>query len=151
MMLLWFLLPFNLSAEWTADLSAVADHFAQLTCFNTQFSFLSLQHLPCLLVFALTVILAAVGMAHFWQYSFEDKIRIRLLYGFFIAMTIATVLFMVVQQQHFDVLMRLLILCASPLIAHVLTFTSSRLSNILFFVVVALVVAITVYHLIEYV
>jgi hypothetical protein len=159
--LLWFLLPFNLSAEWTTDLSPLANHFSQLAdvslplidsnaqspALNSQFSILHSHFLPGLLVFALTVILAVIGMAHFWQYSFEDKIRIRLLYGFFITMTSVTALFILLQPQHFDVLMRLLTLCACPLIAHVLTFTSSRLSNILFFVALALVVALTAFNL----
>lgn len=147
--LLWLLMPFNLSTEWMTDLSFMGDHFLQLTdVFHiSQSAF----HFPLsnILAFALIVILAFVGMAHFWQYSFEDKIRIRLLYGFFTAMTAVTVLFIVVQPQHFDVLMRLLILCTSPLIAHVLTFTSTRLSNILFFVAVALTIALTAYNLIE--
>ena len=146
--LLWFLLPFNLSDEWTTDLTPLADHFSQLANIAIQSPLTSHLFLGGLLVFILTIILAAIGMAHFWQYSFEDKIRIRLLYGFFTAMTAVTVLFILVQPQHFDVLMRLLTLCASPLIAHVLTFTSSRLSNILFFVALALAVAITVFNLV---
>ena len=154
--LLWFLMPFNLSAEWMTDLSFMGDHFLQLTDLSPHNSLLSplTSHfspltLSTILAFALIAILSFVGMAHFWQYSFEDKIRIRLLYGFFTVMTSVTVLFIIVQPQHFNVLMRLLILCASPLIAHVLTFTSSRLSNILFFVALALTVALTAFNLIE--
>ena len=146
--LVWFLLPFNLSADWTADLSPLADHFALLADIANP-SFPSTSYLlGSILVFALTLILGAVGITHFWQYSFEDKIRIRLLYGFFTAMTAFTVFLILVQPQHFDVLMRLLTLCACPLIAHVLTFTSSRLSNILFFVALGLALALTVFNLI---
>lgn len=152
--LLWFLFPFNLSADWTTNLSPLASHFAQLADITLHSSLIG--HHPQLityhiiarfLILTLTVTLAAVGMAHFWQHSFEDKIRIRLLYGFFTAMTAVTVLFIVLQPQHFDVLMRLLTLCACPLIAHVMTFTSSRLSNILFFIALALTLAVTAYNL----
>lgn len=146
--LVWFLLPFNLSADWTADLSPLADHFALLADISRP----SIPTPPYLLgsIFALvlTLVLGAIGITHFWQYSFEDKIRIRLLYGFFTAMTAFTVFLILVQPQHFDVLMRLLTLCACPLIAHVLTFTSSRLSNILFFVALGLALALTVFNLI---
>ncbi len=145
--LLWFLLPFNLSDEWTTDFTPLADHFSKLADIAIQSPITSHLFLGGLLVFILTIILATIGMAHFWQYSFEDKIRIRLLYGFFTAMTAVTVLFILVQPQHFSVLMRLLTLCASPLIAHVLTFTSSRLSNILFFVALALALALAVFNL----
>lgn len=148
--LLWLLLPFNLSSEWSVDLSPFSDHFAQLA--NTTFHLSSFSFqlpLSAVLVFALTFCLAVVGIAHFWQYSFEDKIRIRLIYGFFTAMTAVTVLFIAVLPQHFDVLMQLFILCSSPLIAHVMTFTSSRLSNILFFVALAFAVALTIFNLFE--
>lgn len=144
---LWFLLPFNLSNEWTTDLSPLAEHFAQFADFS-RLSLATLFQTPStILVLALTLVLAAVGIVHFWQYSFEDKIRIRLLYGFFTTMTVVTVVFILAQPQHFDVLMRLLTLCACPLIAHVMTFTSSRLSNILFFVALALALSITVFNL----
>lgn len=148
--LLWFLLPFNISDEWTTDLSPLAEHFAQLGDVTIHFSLFTIHSLGGILAFALTLVLAAIGVAHFWQYSFEDKIRIRLLYGFFTTMTAVTVVFILAQPQHFDLLMRLLILCASPLIAHVMTFTSSRLSNILFFVALVLTLALIVFNLIPW-
>ncbi len=146
--LVWFLLPFNLSADWTADLSPLADHFALLADISRPSIPTPPYLLGSILALVLTLILGAIGITHFWQYSFEDKIRIRLLYGFFTAMTAFTVFLILVQPQHFDVLMRLLTLCACPLIAHVLTFTSSRLSNILFFVALGLALALTVFNLI---
>ena len=146
--LVWFLLPFNLSADWTADLSPLADHFALLADISRPSIPTPPYLLGSILALVLTLVLGAIGITHFWQYSFEDKIRIRLLYGFFTAMTAFTVFLILVQPQHFDVLMRLLTLCACPLIAHVLTFTSSRLSNILFFVALGLALALTVFNLI---
>jgi len=146
--LVWFLLPFNLSADWTADLSPLADHFALLADISRPSIPTPPYLLGSILALVLTLVLGAIGITHFWKYSFEDKIRIRLLYGFFTAMTAFTVFLILVQPQHFDVLMRLLTLCACPLIAHVLTFTSSRLSNILFFVALGLALALTVFNLI---
>lgn len=146
--LVWFLLPFNLSADWTADLSPLADHFALLADISRPSIPTPPYLLGSILALVLTLVLGAIGITHFWQYSFEDKIRIRLLYGFFTAMTAFTVFLILVQPQHFDVLMRLLTLCACPLSAHVLTFTSSRLSNILFFVALGLALALTVFNLI---
>ena len=146
--LVWFLLPFNLSADWTADLSPLADHFALLADISRPSIPTPPYLLGSILALVLTLVLGAIGITHFWQYSFEDKIRIRLLYGFFTAMTAFTVFLILVQPQHFDVLMRLLTLCACPLIAHVLTFTSSRLSNILFFVALGVALALTVFNLI---
>ena len=44
-------------------------------------------------------------------------------------------------------LMPICLVCASPLIAHLLTFTSSRFSNILFFVILAITLGLTVFNL----
>ena len=143
--LLWLMMPFNIPEGGSIDLAPFAEHFAQLVSFQP----ISLQSLSIgmIAVFVFTLVLAAIGTMHFWQYSFEDKIRIRLLYGFFITMTTFTLVFVMVQPQHYGVLMRIGFVCASPLIAHVLTFTNSRLSNIFFFVAISLVLVLTTYNL----
>jgi len=84
---------------------------------------------------------------HFWLHSFEDKIRIRLLYGFFTSMLLFCTLLLCLQPQHYKVLMPLLTVFASPLIAHFLTFTQSRLTNIVFIVVGVLTLALIVLNL----
>ena len=98
-------------------------------------------------MFAFLVILSAAGVIHFWSYSFEEKIRIRLIYGFLTSLLSFTLLFIVLQPQHYDALLRIAIVCASPLIAHVFTFTASRISNILFFVTAGLAVVIAAFSL----
>lgn len=139
----WFALLWLVYAQ---EFTLLTDHFSSLL-FTLHLSPFTLP-LGYILVYVFTLLLAAVGMVHFWHFSYEDKIRIRLLYGLFSTMTIFTLLFLALQPQHFDVLMRIGVICASPLIAHVFTFTSSRLSNILFFVVLALAVALTTLNLI---
>lgn len=145
--LLWFLVPRHFDDEWAMDLSPVGEHFSQLFDFNYEAPSFRLGHI---LVIVFTVILTTTGIIHFWRYSFEDKIRIRLLYGFFAVFAIFTLVFILVQPQHFQVFMPLFFIGASPLIAHVLTLTSSRLSNILFFVAVAILIAIAAYNLIVF-
>lgn len=142
----WLLLPLGVEMDgWQADLTPFTLHFAELTDLRLP-SYLAVT-LPQVLVFILTLVLATVGIVHFWNNSFEDKIRIRLLYGFFTTMTLVTLLAVVAQPQHYGVLMRVAFITASPLVAHVFTFTSSRLSNILFFVALASMVALTVFNL----
>lgn len=138
----WFAL---LWLVYIQDFTPLAHHFSLLlpSLHPSPFA-LPLGHI---LTYVFTLVLAAVGMVHFWHFSYEDKVRIRLLYGFFSTMTIVTLLLVLVQAQHFDVLMRIGIICASPLVAHVFTFSSSRLSNILFFVALALSVALTALNL----
>ena len=140
--LLWLMVPWGVGpTQWSLSLQPLADHFGELADIRYALPPYPLER-GILLLFAL--VLAAGGIMHFWSRSFEDKIRIRLLYGFFITLTALTVLFILAQPQHYDVLMRVLAVCASPLIAHVFTFTSSRLSGILFFTAIALSVALTV-------
>ena len=143
--LLWLLTPFSIPEGGGIDLTPLADHFSLLV---PQFSAAHLSPLaPHFFPLLFTLLLAGMGMLHFWQYSFEDKIRIRLLYGFFIALTIYTLVLILVLPQQADVLMRILFIGTSPIIAHVMTFTSTRLSNILFFVAIAMDVALTVVSL----
>ena len=129
---------------YKADITLALNHFAELGSISFVFTPPSVS---LILVFVFTAVMAAIGILHFWNYSFEDKIRIRLLYGFFTTLTIVTLLLMLLQPQHHAVLMRIAIINASPLIAHVLTFTSSRLSNILFFVAAGTAVVITAFNL----
>ena len=144
--LAWFLMPsLPLDDEWTIDLQPLGEHFAQLAQFMPVLSDLSLGRI---FSFVFLLIMSAIGIIHFWNYSFEDKIRIRLLYGLLTTLTILTLCFIIAQPQHFDVLIRVAFVCASPLIAHVLTFTNSRLSNILFFVAIGTAVLITIYNLV---
>jgi len=144
LILLWLLTPFGHSEEAGIDLSIFVTHFSAWGAFDWSMQSFDLSRI---IVLAFTLILSGIGIIHFWQRSFEDKIRIRLLYGFFSTMTIATVGMIILQPHHFDVLMRIAIVCASPLIAHLQTFTNSRLSNILFFVTLALTLGIIVFNL----
>jgi hypothetical protein len=94
------------------------------------------------LLFILAMML--LGMVHLSTHSFEDKIRIRQLYGYFSIMSIVLVLLLFLLPQHFDVLMMLLILHASPIVAHYLTLTHSRATNIIFLLAVAINLLITI-------
>ena len=170
---LWVLMATQLQSlswrTWLASLLAIATPYwiillailspltTQLSPLTSQLSLLTTHLSPPdynlsagrIMVFALILVMAAVSVAHFVQYSFEDKIRIRLLYGFFTAATAVFMLLILLQPQHYDVLIRLAIVSASPLIAHVMTFTASRLSNILFFCSAAIVIALAAYNLIQ--
>ena len=139
--LVWLMVPWGGDfAQWTFNLQPMAEHFSELAHLHYLLPPYLLER-GILLLFVL--VLAAVGIMHFWSRSFEDKIRIRLLFGFFTTLTVLTAFFILAQPQHYDVLMRLLVLFASPLIAHVFTFTSSRLSSIFFFSAIAISVALT--------
>ena len=99
------------------------------------------------LVFAFVVALGVTGTIHYWRNSSDDKIRIRQLYGWFIAMSVVCTLWLIAQPQHYDMLLRLLIVNTSPLIAHFLSLTYTRVTNIAFYVISVVAVLLTVFCL----
>lgn len=139
----WFTIPFWLL---TKDFDAIVNHFSQIAVFQP---LLHYEHLsiPQIVTFAFVVVVAIIGIVHFVRKSFLDKIRTRMLYTFFIVMTLLIVVFMILQPQHFEFLLVLLIVHVSPLIAHYLSLTNTRLTNITFFVLVILLTALTAYNL----
>lgn len=139
----WFTIPFWLL---TKDFYAIVNHFSQIAVFQP---LLHYEHLsiPQIVTFAFVVVVAIIGIVHFVRKSFLDKIRTRMLYTFFIVMTLLIVVFMILQPQHFEFLLVLLIVHVSPLIAHYLSLTNTRLTNITFFVLVILLTALTAYNL----
>lgn len=136
----WF---YSLWFIYQRDFTPLADHFCSLADFTPLFHAYATLGLAHWLAYALTVVLTVAGTIEFWRDSIEDKIRIRLLYNLFGWLSLAILLFVALQPQHYDPLMRLAAVTCSPIIAHMLTLTSSKLSNIMFFVVIAAAVAVT--------
>ena len=147
--LLGLLTPYWLGAGWfvyqqrTADL---VDHFAALAQWEPlcDYSHVTWQQV---LVFAMTVVLLVTGIVHFWRRSYNDKIRTRQLYTFFMVMALLAIVLLVLQPQHYDVLMRLLIINTAPFAAHFVALTYTKLTNIAFCVIVGLCLLITAYCL----
>ena len=141
--------PYWIESAWCIldrDFTPMTDHFAELLQLAVPFEGMTIN-VGQTAVFALIVLLSITGIVHFWLHSFEDKIRIRLLYGFFTSMLLFCTLLLCLQPQHYKVLMPLLTVFASPVIAHFLTFTQSRLTNIVFIVVSVLTLALIVLNL----
>ena len=67
--------------------------------------------------------------------------------GFFKIMLVVSIFYLLLQPQHFNAILRIIIIMASPIIAHFFVLTSNRVTNILFLVSIALVVIITVFNL----
>jgi hypothetical protein len=116
--------------------------------------FLPLFHLPVsdgevvlrpiqVTVFVFVAVLAIIGMVNFWRKNYEESIRIRMFFYFFQWMGLATGVFVLLQPQHYDTFMRILLICASPVIAHFFALTKLRIVNYMFFCVLGLVIAFT--------
>ena len=140
----WLGLPILI---FTHNFTQVAEHFMSITYFMPIGEAYGTLTVNSVIVMAFTTVLLGLSIIHFWQYSFEDKIRIRLLFGFLTVMALLSVVCLLVQPQFFSRLMPMVIMFSSPLIAHYFTFTESKLTNIVFLVVAALAVLITIFNL----
>lgn len=126
---------------WKGNMDILTDQFAELINFQG-FSEYSINT-STLLTLVLVVALGVTGIVHFVRTSHNDKIRIRQLYGIFIAMTVVSTLFMLLQPQHSHVLLRLLIINASPLIGHFFALTHTKWTNIAFYAIVVVCLIVT--------
>lgn len=93
------------------------------------------------------VLLALTGAVHFLRYSYQDKIRTRMEYEAFMLTVFVITLFLVLQPQHFDTLMRLLMVVTAPLVGHFIALTHSKLSNISFLFMVLATLLLTAFNL----
>ena len=146
--ILGLLTPYWLAAGWFVwqrDATTMWEHFTALAQFQPLGDY-SQVTLSQLLVFVVVVALAVTGMIHFWRTSYNDKIRIRQLYGFFIFMTMLTTIFLVLQPQHYDVLIRLLIINTAPLIGHFIALTHTKVTNIAFYAIVIICLLVTAFN-----
>ena len=139
----WFLCPYCI---YTESFTLLANHFAALTDVELLMGYEGLT-VSQMLVYVLIVVLSTIGSLHFWRYSYEDKIRIRQLYSYFMTLNALSLTMLALSPQHYDILIRIAIVNTSPIIAHFLTLTHSRITNIAFFVITGIVVLITAFNL----
>lgn len=93
-----------------------------------------------------------IGVFHFFRNSHSEKIHVRMLYQFMVVCTVAfTIAYAFANIMPFDtelselVLFSAIIVCASPFIAHYITFTSTKLTNISVIVGMIVVFSLTLY------
>lgn len=103
--------------------------------------------LPQMLYFGLLVVMFLVGSMHFWFTSYMDKIRVRQVYTSFILLTLYTIVLLAVMPQMYNVFIHMLTIAVSPIIAHFVSLTRTKLSNIFFFVLMAAIFMLTAMNL----
>lgn len=138
----WFMGAYCL---YMGEPQVFADHFAALAVWQTPFDFTTIDA-HRLITLAFVAVPGIIGTTHFLAYSYQDKIRTRMLYEMFIALEACFLVLLVLQPQHFDMLLSLLIVVVSPLIGHFMSLTHSRLSNITFFALIAIAFLLTVFN-----
>lgn len=139
----WFVVPYFVFHN---DIATPIAHLRELAAFDFPYDYSQLT-VNELLLFAFVVVLAITGTIHYIRKQSADNIRIRLLYACFTQSGIFTTLFLIAQPQHFDILMRLLIINTSPLLAHFVTLTYTRITNIAFYVICGVAALMTLLNL----
>ena len=127
---------------WQQDFTFVFNHFMALGDFARPLDF-SLLTVPQIVSLAVVMLFAVIGIVHYLRKYHDDKIRIRLIYGVFIWTNLTAALFLLLQPQHYDCLMRMMVINTAPLIGHFLALTRTRWTNMAFYVIVAIVLITT--------
>ena len=140
----WAALPLLI---YRGDLTPLAMHFTALVDFQQSFADTPPLTVNELALFVFVVLLGITGTVHYQRKKSADSIRIRLFYDCFILLWLSAAVFLVLQPQHYDVLIRLIIVNVSPLIAHFLALTNTRLTNIAFYAICAAALLLTLFNL----
>ncbi len=138
----WFLGAYCL---YMGETQTFVDHFLALAHWQMPFDFTTTD-VHRLVTLAYVMLIGIIGTAHFLAYSYQDKIRTRMLYEMFIALEVCFLVLLLLQPQHFDMLLSLLIVVVSPLIGHFMSLTHSRLSNITFFALIIMALLLTIFN-----
>ena len=147
--LLGLLTPYWLVLVWIlyeGNVSWLGAHFLSVVRFTTPFD-LSGIGIHQWLTFTFVLVAALTGAIHFILYSYQDRIRIRLIYEMFMTIDGFCFLLALVQPQLFDCLMGMAIVLTAPLIGHFLALTHSRLSGIAFIVFAVAALGLTIFNI----
>ncbi len=96
---------------------------------------------------AFIAVLALLGAVHFLRNSYADKIRTRLIYESFVVMDIATLAFIVLMPCCYDKLIGIMVVNTAPLVAHFVTYTHTKVTNIVFITMLVTAVVLLLFNL----
>lgn len=122
----WFLAGYY---AYIGNFTDFVSHFTSIAEFG-RIADITCVSIYQIITFEFVVICAIIGTVHFLRNSSKDKIRTRMIYEMFITINIATIVFIMLQPQHFDILIRIAIINTSTLIGHFISLTNTKLTNI---------------------
>jgi len=130
-----------------SDFDAPLRHFQRLT----QFDFPSLNHILLadnqIVTAIFLIFLAITGIVHFVRQRSRDKLRTQMIYELFLVVTLFTIVFLVLQPQYYDFLLRILIIHAAVFIGHFIALTRTKVTNIAVIVIIVATLALTAYNI----
>lgn len=131
---------------YTDNTQWLTDHFADFINYHDLFDYSQVTGHQVINI-AFILFLGILGMVHFLHTSYADKIRTRMIYESFIMMNVVTLIFLILQPQHTYELGGIMIVNTAPLIAHFITFTKGRLSNITFIAILVVMLIIMLFNI----
>lgn len=139
----WFSAGYYL---YTDNLPALINHFTEFIDYQALFDYSRIT-LHQVINFAYITLLGIIGTVHFLRTSYADKIRTRMIYESFIMVNFVSLAFLILQPQHDYEIGGIMLVNTSPLIAHFITFTKGKASNITFILLLMMAVLILLYNI----
>lgn len=139
----WFLAGYFIF-NGNADL--LLAHVKSIAQFEPLFQY-DFSNYHIIITFAYITVIAIIGSLHFLRNSYKDKIRTRMIYEIFITMNTLTFIFILLQPQHINPLLSMMIINSSVLAAHFIALTNTKITNITFCCIAACTIGLTVYNL----
>lgn len=106
-----------------------------------------------LAVMGFVLLLYVLSLVHYLRNSYADKIHVRMLYQFFILISVFVTLGLIAvtllpfqDASSSDMLLAMLVVCLSPMLAHYVAFTYTRLTNISVMLIMLLMLGAVVYQ-----
>lgn len=121
--------------RYKGDFTPFTDHFLPLLDIRFPYDYTQIP-LPQILTYAFLLVLTITGIVHFLRTSYNDRIRIRQFYYSFMIFDLSMLILIALQPQHFELLILMAVITTSPLIAHFIALTHTRITNIAFYVIV---------------
>ncbi len=137
----WFWFAYAL---WYQETTVLGSHLASLGRFEPLFGGLTEPHLLSTIILFGTI--GAVSSVNFIRTSFNDSIKTRMLHYMLMSISLGSLVLLLLQPQHADQLLRMMIICSSPAIAHYFTFSKSRLTAIFFILSMMAILGLTIYN-----
>ncbi len=124
----------------------LVQHFADLANFDPLFQYDQIDH-NHMATILFVILVSLIGIIHYLRSSRNDKIRNRMIYEMVIVVDLFTIVCIVLQPQHADNLLPILIINTSALIGHFITLTRTAATNVVFCVLWLASVLLTVCNL----
>lgn len=132
-------------ALWHGTMAELGTHLMGIIDFDLS---LHMPELHVLLSLLLLLALVIISTIQCLNDSAADKIKTRMLFDAFIWIDVFAMAFLLLQPQHSDYLMRIIIVSSSPLIAHYFTLSEDgKVTPYVFIASIALIVSLTVYNI----